>query len=99
MIETKPTLLDLPAFDRKFWAGTFRFTRLGTGAVGGKAGGLLFMKDLLATAIDPMVYPGVKVDVPTMAVVATGYFDEFIDRNGLKKLPLDELADALLEAA
>ena len=93
MIETKPTLLDLPAFDRKFWASTFRFTRLGTGAVGGKASGLLFMKDLLGDAIDPTAYPGVKVDVPTMAVVAIGCFDEFIDRNGLRKLPFDELAD------
>jgi hypothetical protein len=93
MIETKPTLLDLPAFDRKFWASTFRFTRLGTGAVGGKASGLLFMKDLLGDAIDPTAYPEVKVDVPKMAVVAIGCFEEFIDRNGLRKLPFDELAD------
>ena len=93
MIETKLTLLDLPAFDRKFWAGSFRFTRLGTGAVGGKASGLLFMKDLLGDAIDPTAYPGVKVDVPKMAVVAIGCFEEFIDRNGLRKLPFDELAD------
>jgi len=93
MIETKLTLLDLPAFDRKFWAGSFRFTRLGTGAVGGKASRLLFMKDLLGDAIDPTAYPGVKVEVPTMAVVATGCFDEFIDRNGLRKLLFDELAD------
>ncbi|HUI82653.1 MAG TPA: PEP/pyruvate-binding domain-containing protein [Candidatus Binatia bacterium] len=93
MIETKPAALDLPAFDRKFWDGTFRFTRLGTGALGGKAGGLVFMKDLLAGTVDPARYPGVEVSVPTMAVIATDSFDEFIDRNRLTQLPLDELGD------
>ena len=48
MIETKPQSADLPAFDRNFWDGTFRFTRIGTGSLGGKASGLVFIKDLLA---------------------------------------------------
>ena len=39
---------DLPEFDRKFWDGTFRFTRIGTGSIGGKATGLAFIKDFLA---------------------------------------------------
>ena len=48
MIETKPPLADLPVFDRNFWDGSFSFTRIGTGSLGGKAGGLAFIKDLLA---------------------------------------------------
>ena len=32
MIQTKPQSADLPAFDRNFWDGTFRFTRIGTGS-------------------------------------------------------------------
>ena len=36
--------VDLPAFDRHFWDGKFQFTRIGSGAIGGKASGLVFVK-------------------------------------------------------
>ena len=39
MIEPKPVSIDLPSFDRHFCDGQFRFTRIGTGALGGKASG------------------------------------------------------------
>jgi hypothetical protein len=93
MIETKPQSADLPAFDRNFWDGTFRFTRIGTGSLGGKAGGLVFIKDLLADAIDSAACPGVEIDVPTMAVVATDCFHDFIHLNHLFDLCFDELSD------
>src|SRR5215469_15556645 len=93
MIETKPAFIDLPPFDRKFWDKQFRFTRVGTGALGGKASGLVFMKELLAQAVDSARYPGVEVNVPTMAVIATDCFDDFIERNRLNELHFDELAD------
>lgn len=93
MIETRPVSIDLPPFDRNFWDGEFRFTRIGTGALGGKASGLVFIKDLLADAVDAAHYPNVEVSVPTMAVIATDCFDDFIERNRLNELPFDELAD------
>ncbi|HVP54608.1 MAG TPA: PEP/pyruvate-binding domain-containing protein [Candidatus Eisenbacteria bacterium] len=93
MIETKPASVDLPAFDRNFWDGTFRFTRIGSGALGGKASGLVVIKDLLAQAVDPASHPGVAINVPIMAVVATGCFDQFIKRNRLAELPLQDLPD------
>lgn len=93
MLDTKPVVSDLPVFDRNFWDGTFRFTRIGSGALGGKASGLVFIKDLLSQSIDPAAYAGIEVNVPTMAVVATGFFDEFIAQNRLADLRLDELSD------
>ncbi len=93
MLETKPAVVDLPRFERNFWDGTFRFTRIGSGALGGKASGLVFMKDLLAQAIDLAAYPGIEVNVPVMAVVAADCFDEFIARNRLAQLRPDELSD------
>lgn len=92
MIETKSAAVDLPAFDRNFWDHTFTFTRIGTGALGGKATGLILIKDLLENA-GLTTSPGVVVNVPTMAVLATGCFDEFIERNRLHELPLDEMTD------
>lgn len=93
MTETKPQSADLPAFDRDFWDRTFRFTRIGTGSLGGKAGGLVFIKDLLAGAIDAAACPGVEVNVPTMAVLATDCFHEFLELNHLLDLHFDELSD------
>ncbi len=85
--------VDLPVFDRNFWDGTFRFTRIGNGAIGGKASSLVFIKDLLASHLDLSAFPNVTVNVPTLAVVATDFFDEFLELNRLREMPLDELPD------
>ncbi|MFZ0704719.1 MAG: PEP/pyruvate-binding domain-containing protein, partial [Candidatus Korobacteraceae bacterium] len=93
MVQTKLAVPDLPVFDRNFWDGTFCFTRIGTGSLGGKAGNLVLIKDLLAQAVDAGQFPGFEVTVPTMAVVATACFDEFIQRNRLDELSVEELSD------
>ena len=93
MIETRAASSDLPVFDRNFWDGTFRFTRIGHGALGGKASGLVFIKDLLAQAVGASLPAGIEVNVPTMAVIATDCFDAFIQRNRLAELPLEDLSD------
>ncbi len=87
MTDLNTVVADLPSFDRHFWDGTFHFTRIGTGALGGKASGLAFAKDLLAREIDASRFPGIEINVPTMAVIATDCFDEFIARNHLGELP------------
>ncbi len=94
MTEAKPHAVDLPVFDRNFWDHTFRFTRLGAGAIGGKASGLAFVKDLLTAAIKADEFPGVDVNVPTMAVIATDRFEQFISQNRLSELPFEDMTDA-----
>ena len=85
---------DLPLFDRNFWDGTFRFTRIGSGSIGGKASGLVFVKDLLATHLAEFRNtPDIEINVPTLAVIATGFFDEFLKFNRLSELSLDEMTD------
>src|SRR5664279_661193 len=89
----KPLVGELPVFDRKFWDGTFRCTQIGSGSLGGKANGLVFIKDLLAKRIDPKSFPDVDINVPTMAVIATDSFDQIIAQNRLALLPFDEMPD------
>ncbi|MGE5109631.1 MAG: PEP/pyruvate-binding domain-containing protein [Acidobacteriaceae bacterium] len=85
---------DLPLFDRNFWDGTFRFTRMGPGSIGGKASGLAFIKDLLATHFKEFSKsPDIEINVPTLAVIATGFFDEFLRLNRLSELMLEEMTD------
>ena len=93
MSEAMTVAADLPRFDRHFWDGTFRFTRIGSGALGGKAAGLVLVKDLLAEKVDRAAFPEFQLDVPTMAVIATDCFDQFLDRNHLRDLPVEDLAD------
>jgi len=89
----KPQVAALPVFDRKFWDGTFPCTQIGTGQLGGKANGLVFIKDLLPSHIDPNRFPNIEVSVPTMAVIATDCFDQFMSLNRLAELPFEEMAD------
>jgi hypothetical protein len=89
----KPPAAELPIFDRKFWDGTFRCTQIGSGSLGGKANGLVFIKDLLAKRIDAKSFPDVDINVPTMAVIATDRFDQFVAQNRLAGLPFDEMPD------
>ena len=93
MTVSKAAIADLPAFDRHFWDGAFSFTRIGTGALGGKASGLAFANDFLQREVDFSAFPGVAVNVPTMAVVCTECFDEFITRNHLDQLRVEDMPD------
>lgn len=95
----KPHIADLPVFDRKFWDGTFRCTQIGTGSLGGKASGLVFIRDLLAHQIDPIAFPHVEIGVPTMAVIATDCFDQFMAQNRLTDLPFARMPDARIAHA
>lgn len=90
---------ELPVFDRKFWDGTFRCTQIGSGSLGGKASGLAFIKDLLTEQINPALFPNVEINVPTMAVIATDCFDQFIAQNRLADLPFGEMPDARIANA
>lgn len=89
----KPPLAELPLFDRKFWDGTFRCTQIGTGPIGGKATGLVLIKDLLAEQISPASFPDVEISVPNMAVIAADCFDQFMAQNRLGDLQLAEMPD------
>ncbi len=93
MSRSNPVLSQLPVFDRKFWNGQFCCTQIGSGSLGGKAGGLVFIKDLLAREIDSRKFPGVEINVPTMAVIASDHFDQFIALNKLNQLPFVEMSD------
>jgi hypothetical protein len=84
----RPTVL---AFDRRFFDGSEQFTRIGSGAFGGKAHSLLTVKDLLAAGLEAGVGPSraqallrqFDVRVPTLTVVATDLFETFMDSNRL----------------
>jgi hypothetical protein len=91
--QVHPVTSDLPAFDRHFCDGTFCFTRIGGGALGGKASRLVFLKDRLKLPPALQHDPRVRLDVPTMAVIGTDFFDEFLAQNHLQELAFESMRD------
>jgi len=83
----------VPQFDRSFFRSSESITRIGEGELGGKARGLVAIRDLLASRYETSRFPGVEVYVPKMAVIATDVFDAFLDRNDLREIALSDLSD------
>lgn len=70
-----------------------RFSRLCSGALGGKARGLAFMDKILSKFFRDELYPDVHVTIPYTLVLATDAFDAFIRENDLMKLLGKSLTD------
>jgi hypothetical protein len=84
---------DVPLFDRSFFRSPDPVTRIGEGELGGKARGLVLIRDLLASQFEATKFQGIEVYVPKMVVVATDVFDAFMGRNDLNETALSDLQD------
>jgi len=98
-----PGASDVPRFDREFFGAENSFTRIGNGAFGGKASGLLRVREEILSKLDPEEFPYIAVNVPTATVLTTDVFDNFIERNQLRdiansNLPDDRIAHAFQQA-
>ena len=89
---------DVPRFDRRFLDGQARFTAIGHGACGGKAAGLLVMRDALASVADAG-FAGVEVSIPTLTVLTTEFFDRFVADNHLADIAYSDAPDRRIALA
>jgi hypothetical protein len=90
-------------FNRNLLDPTTPISCLGTGELGGKAEGLVFIRDFLYSKFDKDKFPGIKIEIPSMAVLCTDIFDSFMRQNNLfdvasSDLPDDRLAYAFQKA-
>jgi hypothetical protein len=86
----------LARFDREFLTGREKFTYIGSGSLGGKAQGLADLKDILETTIARRFLPGIAVDIPTLTVIATSFFDLFMKQNDLYEVAFSDERDDLI---
>ncbi len=86
----RPERPEIGPFDRSFFDSAEVATRIGNGALGGKALGLLLARQVVA-ALPP--FPGLEVTIPRMVVVTTTLFEAFLERNGLTGLAADDAPD------
>ena len=80
-------------FDPATYNDTIWFSRFGEGSLGGKARGLAFLNHILYKHKLYDKWEDVHVMVPRTLVIATEYFDRFIDENGLHYVINSDISD------
>jgi len=95
---------DIPAFRRTQVEPAYSMTRIGAGALGGKAQGLATVADALESAFREERYGDFDVVVPRLTVLTADVFEAFMARNDLydaafSDRPDDRIAHAFQQAA
>lgn len=68
-------------------------TVIGAGSLGGKAQGLAAIERDILRELPDGRFPGFTVEIPEMTVLATGFFDLFMERNQLWEIACSDLDD------
>lgn len=90
---------DLLQFDREFFDREHRFKTIGGGSLGGKAHGLASAHRILAARFDRSRFPKIEVGIPSLAVLQTEVFEEFVRRNRLEEAWRDDASDEAIARA
>lgn len=80
-------------FDRKFFDAAEDFTLIGSGALGGKAQGLAFIKGILQHDFPAGAFADIEVSIPRLTVLTSEQFDRFMARNDLYPRALADAPD------
>ena len=91
-------LAPISSFSRKTDDPLVKITKIGEGALGGKARGLAFIAKMLSVYISEDMFPGLKITIPRSIVLSTEIFDIFMDHNNLYDLDFNQLSDQRIAA-
>lgn len=84
---------NIPRYHRELLGSEDRITCIGRGRFGGKANGLIFIRDVLRDAFAVDEFPQIRVSVPRMIVLATDIFEEFMSLNELYEIACSDAPD------
>ncbi len=87
------TQVSVSTFERAISASHLEISRIGKGALGGKARGLSFLAKLVSKYISEDMFPNLRITVPRTIVLSTEVFDTFMTQNKLHDPLLYELPD------
>lgn len=85
----------IPEFDGNFINPDVYITKIGNGRVGGKAQGLIFIKDVLEnnSSLEEFRKEGIKINIPKMVILTTEVFDDFMKENNLFETAYSETSE------
>ena len=89
----------IPAFDRSFFGSEETFSRIAGGGLGGKAEGLISIRQALDEVFPGRRFEGIEVGIPRLAVLGTDVFDAFMERNDLWSQALSGQPDSRIAHA
>ncbi|MCJ7716949.1 MAG: PEP/pyruvate-binding domain-containing protein [Anaerolineales bacterium] len=95
-METKPGAFFQPQlipFDRTINDSVHRIRAIGTGSIGGKAQGLVFLNHLLESSDQIADIPQITVGIPNLVVICTDVFDAFLEENNLFNIAFSDQTD------
>jgi len=87
------TQASVSTYERAISASHLEISRIGKGALGGKARGLSFLAKLVSKYISEDMFPNLRITVPRTIVLSTEVFDTFMTQNKLHDPLLYELPD------
>lgn len=88
----------LPVYRRRLLDHATGPTRIGGGDLGGKASGLLALREQVVGRLGASACEGIRVDVPRLTVLATDVFQSFLRLNDLHRVDWDEVSDRRIAA-
>jgi CheY-like chemotaxis protein len=84
----------ITAFESDSFDPYSSLSKIGGGALGGKARGLSFVNILINNYNVQNRFEGVKIFIPPALLIGTDIFDQFLDDNRLRDFAVDETDDA-----
>lgn len=81
------------SFSQKIDDPYVNLSRIGNGALGGKARGIAFLAKLISKYIPEDMLPNLKITIPRSIVLSTDVFDKFMDKNNLSDIDYEHLSD------
>ena len=91
-------LESISKFSRRSEDLIIKISRIGDGALGGKARGLAFIGNLISRYSIGDMFPDLKVNLPRTIILSTDVFDMFINQNNLNNLDFNNLSDDRIAA-
>jgi predicted nucleotidyltransferase len=86
----------ISSFKRENVSSETGFSLIGSGEIGGKAKGLLFIKDVLASNDEITSVKSISVSIPRLTVITTSVFDEFLEINKLHDIAYSHESDSVI---
>jgi hypothetical protein len=93
MISGASNQLNLTPFDRTTDDPAQRIRVIGSGSIGGKGQGLVFLNKLLLAEENLFDIPQITIEIPRLTVICTDVFDVFLRENNLFDIAYSDQAD------
>ncbi len=75
-----------------------KMSRIGDGALGGKARGTAFLAKILSKYLSEDMFPGLRITIPRSVILTTDIFDKFIQHNHLSDIDVLHTSDERIAA-